>query len=320
MKKSKINTRLLQFRLKQIGKFLKETPPPYQIILLTIAGITLYTLHTLLNNPTNALIYGAILTATVALTHLRRKDHHFIQLANQPAWPIYLTDYLLFTLPLLLLLVWKGHILITLGTITTYTLISTLKQPRRQTTKHFPVPTYIPPQAFEIRTLIRRHGMPLLILYLSAYAATPIPYLTFAPLWLSIALIFEGFKDCEPRALLNTYEMPPHQFLYHKISLTLKIYTIATMPVCLIYTIIHPSHWWITTAFFIMALLTTTLTIIHKYAKYEPNTEIVSGQTSLGLSFIGIIIPLLAPLTLLLLIRYYQKAHKNLTPYLYAYH
>lgn len=319
MERSKVNTRFLIFRFRQIGKFFREIPVPYLIILLAIAGIALYVLLSFLESLLEASVCGSVLLMVVWFIHLRRKDYHFIRMTDERAWWIFFADYLLFSLPFLFLLLWQGYWFVVVGVMAGYVGISFIRQPFRQAVKGFPVPSFIPYKAFEVRILFRRYGGLLTILYLSAFVGLLLPYASFASLWFCTAFILEGFRDCESRPILNGSEIPAKRFLHHKIWLNGKLFCAAILPVCLIYTIIRPGDWWLALGFFVLASLNVVLLIVAKYALYEPGKKVVSGQFSISLSYIGILIPFLAPLTLFLLIRYYIMARKNLTPYLYAY-
>jgi hypothetical protein len=257
--------------------------------------------------------------AGVCFVHLRRKDYHFICMADERAWRVFFADYLLFSTPFLLLLLWRGGWLVAMGVVAGYAGVSLIRQPFRQVAKGFPVPAFIPFRAFEMRTLFRRNGGLLVVSYLGAFAGLLLPYASFAPLWFCVVFVTGGFRDCESIALLNAYEMGTKRFLHYKIRLNAGLYSLAAMPPCLIYTLIRPGDWRLALGFFVLAVLNIVLFIVSKYALYEPGKKIVSGQMSAGLSLMGILVPFLAPVTLFLLIRYYLMARRNLTPYLYAY-
>jgi hypothetical protein len=319
MKQTYINLRFLKFRTIQTRKFLKDIPFPYLILLLLIAATALYAINALLRHPAGAPIYATLLIVTVAACHRHRRDYHFIHLIDERPARVFLTDYLLFTLPLLLPLLYHGQAIAVAAVAAACAVISRIKQPYRKTPKGFPVPPIIPAKAFEVRTLIRRKGWLLLAFHLAACAALPLPIVSFIPLWLSLTLLYEELRQCEPIALLNICESPPKPFLHKKLRSIVGIYTLSAAPVCLIYALLHPSQWPLPLLFLTLAVLNVMLCVAGKYAFYEPGQKIVAAQNSIALSLIAIFIPLLSPLTLFLLIRYYTKAIKTLTPYLYAY-
>ncbi len=90
-----MNSAFLRFRLRQAGKFIREIPVIYLVILtgiLLIAGIALYQFTKDLHG---SLIIAGILLVFLSLIQLRRKDYHFIHLAEEKAWKVFSMDYLL---------------------------------------------------------------------------------------------------------------------------------------------------------------------------------------------------------------------------------
>ncbi|MDH6303535.1 hypothetical protein M2459_000531 [Parabacteroides sp. PF5-5] len=310
----------MKFRLVQGGKFVRDMPFPYLLLLLGIVGIGLYALHLFIQDIGKGLICGGVLLGVVCLIHFRRKDFHFIFLASEHPWQVFFMDYLLLSFPILILEIMQGFWFISVGIIVGCLAISFLKQPFHRNVKGFPVPGIIPHNAFEIRANIRRYGGWLMLLYASAYAGLFFPYASLACLWFYTIFFLASFGDCESIAILNVSEKPAGAFLRNKIGLNLRLYLITIVPVCLFYTLIRPGDWWLALGFLVLASLNVALFIVAKYAVYEPNKRDANTQISLGLSVFSILVPFLAPLPLLLLTRYYIKAHRNLNSYLYAYH
>ena len=99
-----MNSAFLRFRLRQAGKFIREIPVIYLVILtgiLLIAGIALYQFTKDLHG---SLIIAGILLVFLSLIQLRRKDYHFIYLAEEKAWKVFSMDYFLLSLPVLIII------------------------------------------------------------------------------------------------------------------------------------------------------------------------------------------------------------------------
>lgn len=169
------------------------------------------------------------------------------------------------------------------------------------------------------RAAIRKQGIWLLFFYGGAYLGALFPYVSLALLWLFTGMLAECFVYAEPTAMLCMQELPASRFLHRKLSLYVRLYTLAIAPVCLLYSLLHPSQWWLVLLFAISGILNVALMVVSKYAAYLPNTRIQAGQIAISLSLFGILLPALAPLTLLLLIKKYRAARHHLTSYLYAY-
>ena len=164
-----MNSAFLRFRLRQAGKFIREIPVIYLVILtgiLLIAGIALYQFTKDLHG---SLIIAGILLVFLSLIQLRRKDYHFIYLAEEKAWKVFSMDYFLLSLPVLIIisvnLFWYVSLAIIAGCIS----LGFIKQPFHRTKKGMNSPKWIPAEAFELRSGIRQYGGLLLILYVSAW-------------------------------------------------------------------------------------------------------------------------------------------------------
>jgi hypothetical protein len=234
-------------------------------------------------------------------------------------WRVFAADYVLLSLPVLLLEIVRGFLPVALAVIAGCVLVGRIKQPHIQA-KHFPIPRLIPVEVFEIRAGFRRYGGMLLLFYTVAYAALWLPYVSFVMLWFCVLFLLDFFNNCEPVILLCSRELAVRRFLRWKLSVNLLFFGLSVTPVCLLYTLIHPGGWWLSGGFFVLSVCNVALFILVKYAYYRPNEKITGGQIPVVLSALSILIPVLAPFTIACLLRYYLLSIRNLTPYLYAYH
>lgn len=290
------------------------------ITILVIVGVIITALYTFMATIRGSLIVSSGLLFILSFYHIRRKDYHFIQMIDIYPQRIFTVDHLLVSLPIILLTVIHGHWIITVGILLGCIGISFIKQPFRQVKKGFPVPSIIPIELFEFRTVFRKYGIWLLILYTIAFAGVFFPYISLIFLWLYASFWAESFRICEPITLLCSDELSSKDFLHRKLWINIRLFLLSILPVCILYTVIRPDQWWIILLFFILISFNVLVFILYKYTIYEPNKKIMTGQVSLGFSYFGILFPIFAPLTLFLLIRYYISARKNLIFYLYAYH
>ena len=314
-----MNSAFLRFRLRQAGKFIREIPVIYLVILtgiLLIAGIALYQFTKDLHG---SLIIAGILLVFLSLIQLRRKDYHFIYLAEKKAWKVFSMDYFLLSLPVLIIisvnLFWYVSLAIIAGCIS----LGFIKQPFHRTKKGMNSPKWIPAEAFELRSGIRQYGGLLLILYVSAWIGLLLPFASLASLWFFTVIVSDIFRFSEPVQILCSQERPVNRFLHGKLRLNLKLFLYATTPVCAIYTLLYPEHWWFILTFLAAVSLNITLFIINKYAHYLPNTKITGGQVPITIAVISIFFPVLLPVVLFFLVKNYLAARRNLTTYLYAY-
>ena len=299
-----MNSAFLRFRLRQSGKFIREIPVIYLVVmvgLLLIPGIALYQFT---KDLKGSLIIAAILLALLSLLQLRRKDYRFIFLTEENGWKVFSMDYFLLSLPILIILLVNSFWYISLAIIAGCIGISFIKQPFHRTKKGMEAPGWIPAEAFELRAGIRQYGGLLLILYLSAWIGLLLPFASLASLWFFTVVLSDIFRFSEPVQILCAQERPANKFLHRKLFLYLKLSIYAIIPVC---------------AFLVGVSLNIALFIVNKYAHYLPNTKITGGQVPITTAVISIFLPVFSPVVLFFLIKYYLAACRNLTIYLYAY-
>lgn len=314
-----MNSAFLRFRLRQSGKFIREIPVIYLVVmvgLLLIPGIALYQFT---KDLKGSLIIAAILLALLSLLQLRRKDYRFIFLTEENGWKVFSMDYFLLSLPILIILLVNSFWYISLAIIAGCIGISFIKPPFHRTKKGMEAPGWIPAEAFELRAGIRQYGGLLLILYLSAWIGLLLPFASLASLWFFTVVLSDIFRFSEPVQILCAQERPANKFLHRKLFLYLKLSIYAIIPVCAIYMLLYPQHWWLILTFLVGVSLNIALFIVNKYAHYLPNTKITGGQVPITTAVISIFLPVFSPVVLFFLIKYYLAACRNLTTYLYAY-
>lgn len=158
-----------------------------------------------------------------------------------------------------------------------------------------------------------------MVLYISAWIGLLLPFASLASLWFFTVFFSEMFRYSESQQILFYMERPARSFLHRKLALNLKLFLCAISPVCLVYVLIYPEHWWLILTFLVAISLNILLFITTKYAYYWPNSKITAGQIPIAIAMLSIFLPVLLPVILFFLIRNYLAACRNLKTYLYAY-
>lgn len=312
-------TTFLKFRIRQLGKITREIPVPYLLIIAVLLGSALFAVYKFMANIQGNVIVGAILLLLLIVLHRSRKDYHFMRLVVKQAPLVFCTEYILLSLPVLILGLLQGFYFISIGICLGCIGTGFTKRPFHRTINGLRPPAFIPWEAFEIRAGIRKSGVVIYILYSSAYVGLCIPYVSLALLWFLAVLLIDFFNYSESTSILCSQELSSKQFLHRKLWLNLRLYGIAIAPVCILYTIFYSDSWWLPVVFFIYILINIALILVVKYAFYLPNTKITAGQVAISISLLGTFFPILLPLTLFFIVKNYWAARRNLTDYLYAY-
>ncbi|MBB6462523.1 hypothetical protein [Flammeovirga kamogawensis] len=178
----------------------------------------------------------------------------------------------------------------------------------------FSIPLPFSKTAFEWKAGMRNGGVWGLVI---GFAVTFLGVLRFELLIVGLFLmnlsIVGFFKFNEPRALLYAISDSPVGLLTQKIHTSFKIYFILNVPYLLIGLVFYTSLFYILVYLFIVTAIIIMLAILMKYASYEPETASFANSTLLGFYYICLFIPFLLPIPLLVSIRTWKRASKQLS-------
>lgn len=252
--------------------------------------------------------------------HLSRKDANFIKMALEKPELALFFDYLswmaVFVMPVLFTANWYCFliILISIGLMSCIK-IKTIKQPLnlRFLSRFIPVPL------FELLSGARKNYLiiGLIGIYFLAFALSWVRGLPLFLLWIITIIICSFFGEYEPLNILRKDEqLNSNTFLMEKLKRYILPLCIAFMPILIVNSAFHPDIWWINPLFLMVQVLTLSLSILYKYATYQPQAYFNANNPVLIIAGLCIVLPFLIPLILFFNGRYYSKAIKNLNHYL----
>lgn len=102
------NKAFLIFRFRQTGKFVRDIPVLYLLVLSGMLVMLVYAIHDFMKEPDRAILSGIIFLGLIGILHVRRGDYHFIQLVEERPARIYCMDYCLLAIPLCLIGTLRG--------------------------------------------------------------------------------------------------------------------------------------------------------------------------------------------------------------------
>jgi uncharacterized membrane protein YwzB len=261
----------------------------------------------------------AVLTIVLAM-HLGRKDGHFVKMSlEKPQLALffdYLSGLIVFILPVLFTANWYYFLIILIGS---YGIGLIKTQPVDTALRLHFITRFIPVSLFELRSGVRKNYLvfALIFLYALAFGLSWVRGLPLFLLWLLTTLICSIFGEYEPLNMLRKDEALNSQSLI-KEKLRCYILPIMTayLPILLINGVFHSDIWWINPLFLMVQILTLSLSILYKYATYQPKAYFNTNSPVLIIAGLCIVLPFLIPLILFFNLRYYPKAINNLNRYL----
>lgn len=258
------------------------------------------------------LIIGGVLV----VLHLKRADKVFFQLYAEKAILIYQVEYALMMIPLATVFLIMGFWQVSLGCFLIALVAPLIKLQGRTFVLNSPLQKFIPAQAIEWKSGVRKMWLPILFIWCMGLAGSYfIAAVPIAILLLGM-LVPAFYEKMESLPILLTPELNPDQFLLKKIMIAQFIFTMLCLPLIVLFTVFHTEQFYIPIIEFVLFSLLLVFAICVKYAFYVPEPDTTSNQMLLGIGFIGVFVPFILPVFLFFILRYYFKAKANLNLYL----
>lgn len=307
---------VLKIHLKQIYRGIKRLGILRTLFILPFVVYLIFAIFTWSTDFKSA-IYVSVATLTVfGIAQIRRTDKKFLELHFHSFKFILFVEYLILAFPILFCFAvhfqWEAALMIIVGFLG----IIHIKNRSKQITLNSKIQRIIPTKSFEWKAGIRKQLLFIVPLWILTLLFSP--FVGTVPVGIMILGILSValYEDNEPYQMILLYELTARQFLWMKIKNQIKLFTIITVPLIASFVIFHPQYWYISIIEFLFLTLIQTYAILVKYAFYESNSRSQASGIYITIGFIGAFIPIVTPVVLLLMIRFYMSSIKKLNPYL----
>ena len=254
----------------------------------------------------------------VYMIHRRRKDYHFLfKISESPALTYY-TEYLVLSIPLLILYVVTRQYLHLIIYVLLIAPISFTIPMLKLKSEYSALIRYIPSGLFEWQSGFRKYMIPIILFYALGLAGIYNIWFSAVSVFLLMMIICSFYAEYEPLKLLEAQELDASAFIKTKIISHVKYLIIFVLPIFMLSFIHYEFSIYIVASFLVVINLQIGA-ILLKYAYYYPN--IVSGAHQMIISIIllcSVILPV-SILFLFLNMLLFYKARRNLNDYLHAY-
>ena len=288
----------------------------FRAIILLIALFPLLILFLYNYLPTHN--YNHVITGLwlliIYFIHRNRKDYNFIfKISNKP-FLAYLSEYLLFSIPFMVMLAITAqyfHICITSIVLFGISLIVPSSKVKR--VYSFLI-QYLPDRLFEWQSGFRKNLIPIILFYTVGLLGVYKIWFSAISVFLLIMLICSFYSECEPRKS----ELNASKFIKNKLYKHVKYLTLFILPIFVL-SFIHYEYWLYIILCFLVVINLQIGAILLKYAYYNPN--IISGAHQM-IGSIMLLLSVILPISIIFLflnILLYYKSVRNLNNYLNAY-
>ncbi len=311
---------LISIRLKQFYREIIGIGFFRILVLLAISFLLVIFLYLQTSKVPNS-IYTSIVVCLLILTlHNKRVDKLFLKINfNSYKWIIFF-EYLLLSLVLLVSLVINGFWYLAIFTIAILGIIVQLNFSIKSKSYNTRIQKWIPNECFEWKSAVRTLFPIMLSIWLIGFSFSF--FVASVPMAMAIiGIISLNFLEKnEPYQMITVFEKDPNKFLLLKIRRQLAMLLVIWAPLIISFQIFHYTLWYIPIVILLIFCILQVYSILVKYSFYQPNGKSAAAQIFVGIGIIGIMLPIFAPLVLLLSMRFYFKAKQNLSYYLNDYY
>jgi hypothetical protein len=302
----------LTFRLKQAFRQLKSVGIGYLILLIILTlGITTSLLQQAQQlSSMQSAVLSFILAGTV---HISRKDRKFIsKLGHQ--WSYFIVDYVLFLIPLGILLLFLNGLPAALGSLagllTAFIPLPTFSKKSMPAKLDFLL-NKIPISFFEWRMVIRSGGIFSVIIYLIMLGVSwSIPGFCLS-IFFCFIIIPVAYEYLEPKEFITRAD----GFIMRKIMQHSALFQLGLLPLYLLFLISNFENWYFVPVAFILSECLLMMSIITKYKRYTPRRERVYLTNVIGAYILLLLLPGFVIAFIPLILIHGRQAQKKISYY-----
>jgi hypothetical protein len=292
------------------------------VVLVALSVFLAVQLHTHTSVWPNAMFIAIGALLIIGTIHIKRPDTQFLKTSFPNYKSIVLTEYLVFSLPIMVMMLahqqWLALATLALGIL----LVSRFGVSKKPTllTINKRIVDLLPPMAFEWKAGLRQSWLLLIPLWVVGFVS--INFIGSAPLAILVVglITFTFYEEGEPYNKLTVFEISPARFVRQKAFMNMAIFAVLMAPHTIAFMAIHRQYWYIAPAALIVLTTIHGYLTLTKYSFYQPNVKLMAAQSFYTIGFVAIFAPIILPVVWLLAIRFYFLSIKNLKPYLHDFH
>jgi hypothetical protein len=253
--------------------------------------------------------------------HSIRKDKRMLSIIfHEKVKLYYLSEYIIFSLPFILpFLFHKDFIGIFLFYISCLLIVFFDFSVNFNNKKQIVwLSRFIPKNNFEWIGGMRKNQYPIIVLYLFCVIISYWHFAGFICLGVITFCFSVFYEDCENQVVLTLQQSNSRDFIKDKLRKHSLQYFKFLSPIILIYILHYPDKWIFYLPLTVVYYSNYILYILNKYKSFVPNQTLRANFIYVGLTFLGMFIPYLFPISILLIFVFYPKSIQNLKPYFNA--
>ena len=307
---------LLILRCKQLFRIACQLGVLRTFLVLGLLVVTSIAAYLLIAAGKDVFFVASLYLILCLLIHLKRSDKEFLNINAPHFRAVFFIEYMIFVLPLIIFLLlyveWLVLVSVVIGILIVSTANFTIGKRRKTFNTH--VQKYIPFDLYEWQAGVRKNFIVLLIVNVLGICLSWLVAAIPVTMIISGLIITDFLITPEPWPLLLSFEKNAAKMLLHKMKLHILLYTICSLPLIILFFVLHHDLWYIPVIVY-SALISIHLCMITiKYAHYSiAGSNHLSPFVQFLVIFTGLTVIAL-PLLLLFSAVFFEKACVNLKP------
>lgn len=300
----------LGLHFKQLLRLLKELGIIRSLILLFLAGAAMARAFTLSPDLLCFVLFFSLFSL-----HTFRRDKAFLKILPIRRYLLYFVEYHLIASPFYLQLLLRQQWIISLLAFVAISLIPFVNIRLNSKRGSFTRLNFIPSEAFEWKSGIRKQGLLIAVLYLLALSLYQYPYVAFVVIVLFTLISTTFYNEDEPQQMVEVFQLAPRQFMFSKWKMQLMLFWTGCIPLMLIYLFANPAYWYVLPVLILVSSIIQILSINLKYSFYAPGAS-MDKSIFIVIYVLSLFVPFFVPVPLVMMLNYQRKAVTNLKGYL----
>jgi hypothetical protein len=307
----------LKIRISQLARMMNGLGLFRFLLLLALLLVLFRAIWFWSSKESSAWIAASLAGALLLIAHTKRSDRRFLQQYIETYKAMMTAEYLLASLPLLAGLAYHRQWLQLLLLLLVSVSLPMLKPQHNHNGSIAPLQKLVPDKSIEWKSGLRRYWIPILILWFtglvfSHHEAGILIVVLFISLFTA-----SFFEPHEPLNVLRAAELPVHSLLMYKFRWHLVPYLFFVTPLLVLYIIQQASWWFLAPLLLIAGLSVQLYAVLVRYAFYDPEGKSNANGFFTSIGSIALFLPLMLPMVWLLMVYFYFKSVKKLTPLLH---
>ena len=308
---------ILRIRARQFMRILAEIGVVLFVLLLVVLFPLVMGVLAQLSDMPPMWAVGIVLVLIFSI-HLNRQDKDFVKLILQRPFLMFLMEYVVLILPIVVWLAYSRAVWALLALIVGVVVVACVPVTVRFRKREHPFWRF--PKNFtrhyEWMSGLRKSAVWMIPTYLLGAALSGFTAAIPVALMVLGFITLDFYMDCEPRIFLELYSRNARSFLRKKIIAHLWMFWLACLPLVILFLVFHYEYWYVLLVVMFVVSVLPILSITLKYASYQPNIRLTQNVFTMGLMVVFLCTPFTQPVPLVMTVIYYRRALMNLKKYM----